>query len=186
MENNNQLLQSEVMEKSQIKSALRKSFSDVVHLIHHFDEEVYTEPKEEGKWTPEEILGHLWLSTVPVVKAMSIPKVKLEEKFGKLERDEFEYDDLKSKYYTALEKGVTAPALFVFSQKGELSKDQLIQKFTTSLDHLLTELDKWSEDDLSCHVIPHPAIGVLSMREMLYSTHFHTIHHYNQMVDIKE
>ena len=40
---------------------------------------------------------------------------------------------------------------------------------------------KWSEDDLDLYVIPHPLMGKLTFREILYFTIYHVKHHKKQM-----
>ena len=181
MNYNNQEAVIAFMDKAQIRATLRKSFGDVVYAVHSMSTEEYATPRAEGKWSPEEVLGHLWLSTTPVVKALMIPKEKLISKFGTLEREEYDYDSLRTKYFQALATGIKAPPPFVFENKEKGDKEELLGKFNKSLDDLLSHLDNWNEQELSKIAIPHPAIGLLSMREMLYSTDFHTIHHLGQL-----
>lgn len=181
MNYNNQATLIAQMDKAQIKSGLRQSFGEVVYAIHSMSQETYSKPRAEGKWSPKEVLGHLWLSTTPVVKSLSIPKEKLMAKFGTLERAEYAYDDLKSKYIKALTTGIKAPPPFVFSEEDSLKKEELLSKFNQSLEDVLTMMENWNEKELSMIVIPHPAIGKVSMREILYFTEFHTIHHLAQL-----
>ncbi len=42
---------------------------------------------------------------------------------------------------------------------------------------LLTNLERWSEQQLDTLRLPHPILGKLTVREMLFFTEFHTRHH---------
>ena len=42
---------------------------------------------------------------------------------------------------------------------------------------LLKKVENWKESDLDKYVLPHPLLGKISLREMLYFTDFHILHH---------
>ncbi len=174
----------EIQNKTQLKAALRQSFGAVVYAINDLSDEAFLAPRLEGKWSPGDILGHLILSTKPVSKALSMPKLMLKATFGVSNRDERTFEETKSRYYEALAGGVTAPSTFVYNGVQEKGKEYLINSFTKELSKLLTHIDKWEETDLSKYILPHPAIGKLTVREMLYSTHFHTEHHLKQIEEL--
>ncbi len=171
----------EIQNKTQLKAALRQSFGAVIYAINDLSDEVFLAPRSEGSWSPGDILGHLILSTKPVNKALSTPKLILRTTFGVNKRDERTFEETKSRYYKALDGGVTAPSTFVYNGVKEKGKEYLINSFSKELSKLLTHIDKWEEKDLSKYILPHPAIGKLTIREMLYSTHFHTEHHLKQL-----
>lgn len=176
----------DIHNKTQIKAALRQSFGAVVYAINDLNEQSFVTPWSEGKWSPSEIIGHLILSTKPVTRAMTTPKSKLEEIFGKNNREEHSFQGLKEKYLSRLSAGVKAPPMFTYSDATDEGKESLIGKFTSQLDQLLLQIDNWSEKDLSDYVLPHPAIGNLTIREMLFFTHYHTGHHLEQINQVVE
>ena len=47
-------------------------------------------------------------------------------------------------------------------------------------------VSKWSEGDLDLYVIPHPLIGGLTFREILYFTIYHVQHHKKQIDEIEK
>ncbi len=171
----------EIQNKTQLKAALRQSFGAVVYAVNELSDEVFLAPRAKDAWSPGEILGHLILSTKPVNKAMSMPKLMLKATFGTNNREERTFGQTKTRYYDALAGGIKAPSNFHYEGVAQKGKDYLITSFTKELDKLLHHIDKWEEKDLSKYILPHPAIGKLTIREMLYSTHFHTEHHLTQI-----
>lgn len=171
----------DIYDKSQIKSALRQSFGSVIYRINELADEVFFQAFEEDKWSPADILGHLILSTKPLSKALAMPRLDLQATFGKRNRPESTVQEVHDKYYSRLGEGVKAPPAFTYRNVTSKSKEQLIQSFNDELRLLLERIDTWSEKDLSDYVLPHPALGKLTIREMLFFTHFHTLHHLNQL-----
>ncbi|MCB9182399.1 MAG: DinB family protein [Flavobacteriales bacterium] len=46
-----------------------------------------------------------------------------------------------------------------------------------TLDLLCKRTSRWSESDLERYLLPHPLLGKLTLREMLYFTLYHVQHH---------
>ena len=44
-------------------------------------------------------------------------------------------------------------------------------------DDIREKVENWKESDLDKYVLPHPLLGKISLREMLYFTDFHILHH---------
>ena len=53
----------------------------------------------------------------------------------------------------------------------------LIKRFQEEQKDFITVLEKWKEKDLAVYVMPHPALGKLTIREFVYFTILHTYHH---------
>jgi hypothetical protein len=165
-------------DKVELKAALRNSFSEVVHAVNLMPNEIYATPIYFGKWSPEQHLGHLWLSTKPINQAMGMPKLILKAQFGTNNREEKTYDQLYWKYKNGLQQSqFKAPAKFEFSPSQQVQKKALISKFNDELQQLIKYTDNWSEQDLTKYILPHPALGKMSVREMLMFTDIHTRHH---------
>ena len=175
----------ELKDKTEIKSSLRKSFSSVIYAINDLDEESYLTPRAQGKWSPGDILGHLILSTKGIAKAMKMPKFMLSSQFGTCNRPEKSREELLEKYLNALSGGVKAPDSVIFRGVAEKGKERMIVTFKKDLDILIQLIDEWNEKDLSRYVLPHPAFGKLTIREMLYFTELHNYHHLKQIEEIK-
>jgi hypothetical protein len=46
---------------------------------------------------------------------------------------------------------------------------------------MLKKIGQWSEKNLDAYLLPHPLLGKITVREMLFFTTFHTDHHLNIM-----
>ncbi len=178
------IVNNEKLDKSALKTALRQSFSEVVHSIELMPKTKFSTPIKEGKWSPGQHLGHLWLSTKSVRKGMAIPKLILKTKFGICNRDERTYQATKDKYDTVIASGIAkaGPRYTVEVVEAE-DKEEIINAFNKELHQLIAQIDKWSEKELSKFVLPHPAIGKLSFRELLMFTDLHTRHHHKAIVN---
>ena len=58
-------------------------------------------------------------------------------------------------------------------EKGKKLKVDLINE----IDKLVTKLDELTENELDKYIFPHPLLGKLTLREMLYFTIYHVRHH---------
>jgi len=68
----------------------------------------------------------------------------------------------------------------------ELTKTDLILNFHTINEKFLERTALLSENNLDNYQIPHPLIGLLTCREFLYFTHYHTMHHFNTIKNVLE
>lgn len=168
------------MTKEELKGRLRTSYSSVVHLIQKFDEESYKQAPSPDKWSAAEIVEHLIISTNSISRGLNSSKEKLTQIFGQLEREEYDSETLYALYKKALAGGLKAPSAFS-PQEVAQSKKEHGEQFMASLDALIKALAPWDERDLSKQGLPHPAIGLMSLRELLDFTDFHTKHHSKQI-----
>ena len=54
---------------------------------------------------------------------------------------------------------------------------RIMRAHEASVDALTARVAKWSEANMDYHVLPHPLLGDLSVREMLFFTVYHNTHH---------
>ena len=56
-----------------------------------------------------------------------------------------------------------------------------MKSFSKELEKLNEQIDEWKEDDLKSYQLPHPVLGKLSIKEMIFFTIIHTDHHRMQI-----
>jgi hypothetical protein len=56
-------------------------------------------------------------------------------------------------------------------------KDELIKKYAEQKQKLILKIEKQNEKDLDVYILPHPLLGKVTLREMLYFTIHHNEHH---------
>jgi hypothetical protein len=100
---------------------------------------------------------------------------------GKSNREGRSYDELIERYQAKLANGSKASGAFI-PNKVDLKKGQkLKEKLKNEVLNLCLSIEKISEEDLDYYVLPHPILGKLTLREMLYFTIYHVKHHEKQI-----
>jgi hypothetical protein len=118
-------------------------------------------------------------------KALRVPKFILNWKFGKMNRSSRSNEEILEKYTKELSKGFSFPNPFGPKNKSDLHREKLIEEYQIETKRLIGSINNWNEDELDIYVLPHPLLGKLSIREMLYFTCLHTDHHYNTIRNLK-
>ncbi len=139
-------------------------------------------------WSAANYLKHLILSIKPFAKAMKFPPAQLEKLFGLAERPSGSYAELGAKYQARLADGIRAedyapvtPFEYRYPEGMTDEKAYLLETWQESNNRLLTILEQWSEEDLDRHQIPHPAVGLITVREMFFFTIYHNTLHWRDM-----
>lgn len=131
----------------------------------------------DGRWTAGQQLVHILKSTKPVLMALRLPPILLRLLFGLSLRRSSTYANLVSRYKGALANGGKAARQF---QPGTVSygqAEQLKNELLLIITKINLRVEKFSEDALEDYRLPHPLLGPLTLREMLYFTMYHVEHH---------
>ncbi len=122
-------------------------------------------------------MQHLYLSARPVVRLMTGPREVLNQ-WGRVHAPSRSYNDIVVAYQIVLGTGAKAPAaLSPRPEDMQVGRDEVVARFAGIYDALADTLDSWSVSQLDEYYIPHPVLGKLTVREMLYFTSIHTQHH---------
>lgn len=76
-------------------------------------------------------------------------------------------------------------AEYIPKWKAKSSKSTMLKKYDYEKHKLLRHLENWSEKDISRILLPHPVLGKLSVREMMFFTIHHNDHHFKQLEEIE-
>jgi hypothetical protein len=164
--------------KKQIVEELEKSFAAAVKITEQLEAAQFFR-KTDSKWSAADNMEHLILSVKPLRFAFRLPKFCLLF-FGKPNRPILAYEELVKKYLAKLDAGARATSPFVPKIK-YLDKGRLLENFKATNTKFLKSLATWNEGDLDHYLLPHPLLGKLYAREMLYFTLYHTHHHMRAM-----
>ena len=166
----------QIQNKSQIISALNENIDAFNNYIAPLTKEQF-EVAPDGKWSAGQNLDHLIRAIKPLQLAYGLPKFALRILFGKTNRPSKTYDELVAKYKAKLAAGGRASAPFIPPFIGFETKDELIIKYTEQKQKLISKIQKQNEKDLDVYILPHPLLGKVTLREMLYFTIHHNEHH---------
>ena len=133
------------------------------------------------KWSTAQQISHLTISSRALSKALSKPKFILNWLFGTSNRDTRSYLTVVEKYKAKLSAGGVATSPYKPKQFAARDKKAVIDKYVGASEKLKRLVNKLSEKDLDKYILPHPLLGRMPIREMLFFTIFHTQHHTNSI-----
>ena len=151
-----------------------RNFTDYITSLN--DEELLKSPPD--KWNAGQHLDHIIRSVSAVRQALRVPKMILRIIFPKANRPSKDYEGLVEKYKSRLQQGGKAGGRFIPATIKATDKNNLVQKLNQQVNKLCDLLKDYNEDDLDSITLPHPLLGRLTMREMLYFTIYHVQHHH--------
>ena len=158
--------------KNEIFDALDKNVNAFNEFILSLNKEEF-ENSKDGEWSAGQNLHHLILAIMPLQLAYSLPGFILTSLFGKANRPSRSYEALVEKYKSKLSGGGKAsgryiPQIILFNQK-----DSIIKKYNRQKEKLIKKIKKQSEEKLDIYILPHPLLGKITLREMLFFTIYH-------------
>lgn len=159
--------------------------NELIHQHSQFVNTVLSIPEEEashsnnGKWSPAQQLDHIVRSVSPVRMAFSLPALALRIKFGTANRPSRSYDALVERYHEKLSAGGKASGPYLPSTMRSVSDNA--QKLLYLVQSLCRKIEGFHESQLDRFILPHPLLGKLTLREMLYFTLYHVQHHHAQI-----
>lgn len=170
------------MTKEELSKSLTESHAEFCNYLASLNEKEFLFHKE-NKWSAGQQLEHIYLAVQPVRLAFTIPHWLLRLVWGKANRKSRTYEELVAKYQLKLQNGGRASGRFVPKFVRLAQRDALLRKVKKEVAALLRKTDKKLEAELDAYVLPHPLLGKLTLREMLYFTDYHVQHHHKLVED---
>lgn len=137
-------------------------------------------------WSPADNLRHLTKSTRPVAQSLRLPGIAFLAFFGAADQPSLSYAELRERYQAVLAGGASAgrfaPRPAAVPQNVVAWQRQLVEDCATAIGALGRAASRWNEADLDRYRMPHPLLGKLTLREMLFFTHYHFTHHQQNVV----
>lgn len=138
-------------------------------------------------WSASDNVDHLTKSHKPIAKALKLPKFTLQAMFGEPEKPSMTYRELCQIYRDAIAKGGQAFGRYLPDPQSpidlEKAKTNMLNQFSKAGADLVSIAEKWNENDLDGYLLPHPLIGKLTIRELLFFTIYHNLRHASQEGD---
>lgn len=127
-------------------------------------------------WSPADNVRHLAKSIRPVTKALRMPRLVLWLMFGRPRRASRTYDALIGFYRSKLTGGNDA-GRFAPSPRALTDPADVLAQHARANRELREAIARWSDKALDRYHLPHPLMGKLTVREMLFFTLYHQLHH---------
>jgi hypothetical protein len=135
-------------------------------------------------WTPAEHLHHLNTAVSAIARGLSISPWILRIRFGRARRPSRTYEQLRDDYRARLAAGAGASGPYVPAREDLAATGQTAARRTELLtrwqrvnSRLRAALERWSERDLDRLRLPHPILGKITARELVFFTIYHGHHH---------
>lgn len=164
------------MNKEVIISQLNANYQQFITFITQLSEEDYLY-KYADKWNAAQQLGHIVVCVEPLLYVYGKDATWITERFGTTEPRNRSYDTMHDLYIGLLTQGGKAPERFLPPAEIESSRTEQCQKLMTMITTLCQQINAFEEIQLDTLLIPHPLLGNISLREMLYNVIYHVTHH---------
>lgn len=135
------------------------------------------------KWSPAEHARHLAKSVRPLGMALGLPRFILWLRFGRASAGSRPFGVIREAYRARLAEGVQAGRFAPSAQSApadaEAYRENVLAAWNAANAELQARVGAWDETALDRYRLPHPALGKLTVREMLFFTLYHNAHHLN-------
>lgn len=169
-----------IYDKASIKQALASAFEETATTVQAMNEADFLASKAP-KWSAADIFDHLIRSGKPVASGLKMPKIVFRN-FGKPNRPSRSFDELVKRYHERLAEGGQASGAYVPAPGTSYDRADMLKRWVEMRDKLTTRLEKhWKDEKLDQYLAPHPLLGKLTIREVLFFTIYHTRHHLEQI-----
>ncbi len=147
-----------------------------------FSPDAFIERPEDRSWSPAQNVVHLISATKPVVMALRLPHFLPRLLFGKSNAPSRHYENIVQLYHDILAGGAQASGKYA-PKPIPIPSDPVnfhrtkVAILTATIQSLAKALEPWSEQELDRLQLPHPLLGKLTVREMLFFTLYHLGYH---------
>lgn len=165
------------MEKEAMIALLQQNYAQLIKQVSQLDNRALLHAPAE-KWNALQQVDHLIKSVAPVNTAFGLPSFILSWRFGVANRPSRSYDALVDRYHIKLQAGGRASAPFVPAPDIAVSeKERLLKQLDKLTGKLAGRVHRYKEFTLDKYILPHPLLGMITLREMIYFTAYHASHH---------
>jgi len=167
------------MNKEQISQQLASHYASFAAYINSLSDAGYNHSRP-GKWSAAQQLNHMVLSVKPLAQVSAMDKAMIAASFGTTNAAGRSYNDLLTAYLDKLHAGGRAPERFVPAAEPALSRTELTGEMSRLVGQLRNNLATFTEQELDTLQLPHPLLGNITFREMMYNAIYHVQHHHAQ------
>lgn len=175
-------LPTEPRTRDDIVAGLRRVHDESRAYWLGFTPEAFLVPLGEA-WSPADNVRHLTKSVRPVAMALGIPRLILRLRFGRPKTASRTYLALRGDYHQLLaaggKAGGYAPSPLRAESDAQAARTRILAQHAQAVAALARAITRWPDAKLDGYQLPHPLLGPLTIREMLFFTLYHNQHHVN-------
>jgi hypothetical protein len=134
-----------------------------------------------NRWSPADHVRHLTKSMRALNRGLRLPLIVLWWKFGRAAAPSRDYDSVVAAYRKRLEtfdgrNNPFAPTASVATDQ-QSWREEVMRYHETAVRELIRNSLRLSEKSLDKYQVPHPLLGKMTIREMLFFMLYHNLHH---------
>ncbi len=164
----------------ELQRALRAVVDEGTAFLATLSDEEFFRPQGD-RWSPAEHVRHLRKGSAPLARALPLPVWMIQLRFGRHRGPSRPYHELRTSYLGVLaaggQAGEFAPSPEPAPEDPAARRAEIIRQWRDTNEALIKAASGWSESALDRAQGLHPLLGMLSVRELLEFTVYHTTHH---------
>lgn len=164
------------MNKQVLKQRLHQEHEQFISYLNGLSESAFIDAPV-GKWSAGQQMEHIYLSLKPLRQILTLPPWALRLLWGKSNRQGRSYEALVARYQQKLNEGGRATTRFIPGMVPFSKREVFSNSIPLELERIGRQLDRFSEQELDVLLLPHPLLGKLTLREMMYFSIYHVGHH---------
>jgi hypothetical protein len=166
--------------REEIARALEQLHRDSVGFYATLSTPVFVAP-QAAAWSPADHVRHLTKSMRALNRGLRLPPIILRLRFGRAKHASRGYNNVVAAYRKRLEtfdgrNNPFAPTASAGSDS-EAFREEVMQFHEIAVKDLVRHTLRYSEAALDRQQAPHPLLGNLTLREMLFFMLYHNLHH---------
>ncbi len=165
---------------AEIRTAAKALHAEIVPFLGSIPTPAFFAP-QGASWSPAWHVRHLTKANLPVARALRLPKLVPRLLFGTAKEPSRSFEKLREDYRARLaaggQAGRYAPSDKPLPPDLEAWRQEIVADYGRSVNDWISASQRWSEKDLDRIRMPHPLLGKLTVREMLFFTLYHSAHH---------
>ena len=162
--------------KEMLLQSIDKSYNDFIAFVNSLSESEFVFA-EKNAWSAGQQLEHLVKSVAPLNTYMALPNFAKKLAFGTNKSASKSYEVVVSDYLKVIDLGGKASKAFIPKTVGFSQRENLNSKLKYIVTKLINSLNALEEKNFDILRVPHPLLGKMTLREMLYFTEYHVKHH---------
>ena len=169
----------------EIQTALAQGQMQLSTIVESVEAEMFFAHAPDT-WSMAENIVHLIDAAEQFSTGLASPKVTLHQRFGTPNHSSRTFGQLRSVYAEILAGGgrsnaANTPQNINVDVHFSHARDDIMQRWQRATRQLFVGLRSWNETELDATQVPHPLLGNLTVREMLFFFVFHDAHHLAEM-----
>ncbi|MFY9822581.1 MAG: DinB family protein [Thermoanaerobaculia bacterium] len=164
----------------EIRAAAQALHGEIVQFLGSMSIEAFF-ARQGPSWSPAWHVRHLTKANFPVARALRLPKLLPRLLFGMAPEPSRSFDKLREDYRARLaaggQAGRFAPSDKPLPPNLAAWRQEIVAVYESSVNDWIAASRGWSERKLDRVRLPHPLLGKLTVREMLFFTLYHNAHH---------